>query len=100
LACEDQLAWFLLDVVDELDLSELYAAYRADGWGRAAHDPSMMLAVLDTRIETPHVLRTLGAGQNGRRDGPPWLRARPSWSLTLTSCTTSVAKRSSETPWA
>jgi transposase len=43
---EDHLAWFLLDVVDELDLSELYAAYRADGWGRAAHDPSMMLALL------------------------------------------------------
>jgi transposase len=43
---EDHLAWFLLDVVDGLDLSELYAAYRADGWGRAAHDPSMMLALL------------------------------------------------------
>jgi transposase len=43
---EDHLAWFLLDVVDELDLDELYAAYRADGWGRAAHDPSMMLALL------------------------------------------------------
>jgi transposase len=43
---EDHLAWFLLDVVDELNLDELYAAYRADGWGRAAHDPSMMLALL------------------------------------------------------
>jgi transposase len=43
---EDHLAWFVLDVVDELDLSGLYAAYRADGWGRAAHEPSMMLALL------------------------------------------------------
>ncbi len=43
---EDHLVWFLLEVVDELDLGKLYAAYRADGWGRAAHNPSMMLALL------------------------------------------------------
>ena len=43
---EDHLAWFVLDVVDQLDLAELYGAYRRDGWGRAAHEPSMMLALL------------------------------------------------------
>src|SRR5579859_6565696 len=43
---EGHLAWFVLDVVQELDLAGLYAAYRADGWGRAAHEPSMMLALL------------------------------------------------------
>jgi transposase len=43
---EDHLGWFVMDVVEQLDLSELYADYRADGWGRAAHDPSMMLALL------------------------------------------------------
>lgn len=43
---DDHLAWFILEVVEELDLAELYGAYRADGWGRAAHEPSMMLALL------------------------------------------------------
>ncbi len=43
---EDHLAWFVLDAVDELDLSAFYAAYRGDGWGRAAFDPQMMVALL------------------------------------------------------
>jgi transposase len=43
---EDHLAWFVLDVVGELDLAGFYAGYRADGWGRAAFDPAMMLALL------------------------------------------------------
>jgi transposase len=43
---EDHLAWFVLGVVEQLDLSALHAGYRTDGWGRAAHDPSMMLALL------------------------------------------------------
>jgi len=30
---EDHLAWFVLDVVGELDLAGFYAGYRADGWG-------------------------------------------------------------------
>ena len=41
----DHLAWFVLDAVDELDLSDFYASYRADGWGGAAHDPKMMVAL-------------------------------------------------------
>ena len=43
---EDHLAWFVLDSVAELDLDGFYAAYRADGWGAAAHDPQMMVALL------------------------------------------------------
>jgi transposase len=43
---EDHLAWFVLDVVAELDLAEFYAEYRDDGRGGAAYDPAMMLAVL------------------------------------------------------
>ena len=43
---EDHLAWFVLEAVDELDLAAFYAAYREDGWGRAAHEPSMMVALL------------------------------------------------------
>src|SRR2546425_8529560 len=42
----DHLAWFVLDAVDELDLSDFYADYREDGWGAAAHDPKMMVALL------------------------------------------------------
>ncbi|WP_328522690.1 IS1182 family transposase [Kribbella sp. NBC_00359] len=43
---EDHLAWFVLDVVAELDLSGFLAGYRADGRGGAAYDPEMMLGVL------------------------------------------------------
>jgi len=43
---QDHLAWFLLDAVDAMDLRAFLAAYRHDGWGRAAHDPAMMVALL------------------------------------------------------
>jgi transposase len=43
---EDHLAWFVLDAVEEMDLSAFYGAYREDGWGRAAFDPQMMVALL------------------------------------------------------
>jgi transposase len=43
---EDHLAWFVIDAVEELDLGAFYAAYRGDGWGRAAFDPKMMVALL------------------------------------------------------
>jgi hypothetical protein len=36
------LAWFVIDAVAQMDLSGFYAAYRADGHGRAAYEPSMM----------------------------------------------------------
>jgi transposase/predicted XRE-type DNA-binding protein len=43
---EDHLAWFVLDVVAELDLAEFLAAYRSDGRGGAAYEPAMMVALL------------------------------------------------------
>ena len=43
---EDHLAFFVLDVVAELDLSAFYAAYRVDGRGGSVYDPAMMLSVL------------------------------------------------------
>lgn len=43
---DDHLAWFVLDVVAELDLTGFYSGYRADGRGGAAYDPAVMLAVL------------------------------------------------------
>jgi transposase len=40
------LAWYLLEVVERLVLDGFYGEYRADGSGRAAHDPAMMVALL------------------------------------------------------
>jgi transposase len=42
----DHLAWFIRDVVDQLDLSPFLCAYRADGHGHPAYDPTMLLGVL------------------------------------------------------
>jgi transposase len=43
---EGHLAWFVIEAVAELDLGPFYASYRADGHGRSAHDPQMMVALL------------------------------------------------------
>jgi transposase len=43
---EDHLAWFVLDVVAELDMSGFRARYRQDGRGGAAYDPQLLLGVL------------------------------------------------------
>ena len=43
---EDHFAWFVLDAVAQMDLAAFYAAYRADGHGRAAFDPGMVVALL------------------------------------------------------
>ena len=43
---ENHLAWFVIDAVAVMDLSAFYGAYRQDGHGRAAYEPSMMVALL------------------------------------------------------
>lgn len=43
---EEHLAWFVIDAVGVMDRSRFYAAYREDGHGRAAYEPSMMIALL------------------------------------------------------
>ncbi len=43
---EDHVVWSILGVVEQLDLSAFYGAYRANGQGRAAYEPSMMVALL------------------------------------------------------
>jgi transposase len=43
---EDHLAWFVIEAIEEFDLDAFYASYRADGHGRAAHEPKMMLTLL------------------------------------------------------
>ena len=42
----DHLAWFVIDAVCGMDLAAFYAAYRADGHGRAAYDPAMMVTLV------------------------------------------------------
>jgi transposase len=43
---EGHLVWTVLEAVAELDLSAIYGDYRADGHGRPAYEPSMMVALL------------------------------------------------------
>lgn len=43
---EGHLARFVIETVEQLDLSEIYGYYRLDGRGRPAHDPGMMVALL------------------------------------------------------
>ena len=42
----DHLAWFVVDVVAELDMSGFYRSLRPDGRGGASYDPEVMLGVL------------------------------------------------------
>jgi transposase len=42
----DHLAWFVRDVVAQLDLGPFLSAYRADGHGHPAYDPKTLLGVL------------------------------------------------------
>ncbi len=43
---QDHLAWFVGDVVDQLDLEPFYRAHRDDGYGHPAYDPKLLLGVL------------------------------------------------------
>jgi transposase len=43
---DDHLVWTVLGAVERMDLDAFYGAYRANGQGRAAYDPGMMVALL------------------------------------------------------
>jgi hypothetical protein len=43
---DHNLAWFVSDAVEEMDLAAFYGAYHSDGWGRAAFEPKTMVALL------------------------------------------------------
>jgi len=43
---QDHLAWFVLDAVEQIDLTQFYKKYRTDGVGNSAFHPSMMAALL------------------------------------------------------
>ena len=42
----DHLAWFVVDAVAGMDLAAFYGAYRADGHGRAAYEPSLIVTLV------------------------------------------------------
>jgi transposase len=76
----DHLAWFIRDVVDELDLEPFLRAYRADGHGHPAYDPKTLLGVL--LMPTPS-----GCAPPGRSNGAATRTSR-SGSLPATSSPT------------
>ena len=43
---DDHVVWSILGAVEQMDLSVFYGAYRENGQGRAAYEPSMMVALL------------------------------------------------------
>ena len=43
---EGDLTWFILDAVAQMNLTAITRTYRADGWGPAAYEPAMMVALL------------------------------------------------------
>ncbi len=43
---EDHLAWFIIDIVDQFDLTEFETAYRSDGRGGAAFHPALMTTIM------------------------------------------------------
>src|SRR5450755_3645176 len=43
---DDHLVWTVLGAVERMDLDTFYGAYRANGQGRAAYDPEMMVGLL------------------------------------------------------
>src|SRR5271155_1176034 len=42
---DDHLVWTVLGAVEKIELAGFYADYRANGQGRAAYDPAMMVAL-------------------------------------------------------
>jgi transposase len=43
---EEHFVWTVLGAVEQMDLQAFYGAYRANGQGRAAYDPRMLLSLL------------------------------------------------------
>jgi transposase len=43
---QDHLAWFILDVVDQVHLAPFLGSYRPNGHGHPAYDPKTLLGVL------------------------------------------------------
>ena len=68
---DDHLAWFVLDAVDEIDLSAFYGAYREDGCGPGGVRPADDGGAVVVRVRGRGALLTAdrAALPRGRR---PW----------------------------
>jgi hypothetical protein len=85
---EDHFAWFVLDAVAQMDLAAFYGAYRADGHGRAAFDPGMVVALL------------LYAYARGTRSSRAIERAYPAAQPSRLCATTTMDRSSQPVRWA
>jgi hypothetical protein len=47
---DDHVVWSILGAVEQMDLSAFYGAYRENGQGRAAYEPSMMGRAADLLV--------------------------------------------------
>ena len=66
---DDHVVWSILGAVDQMDLAAFYGAYRENGQGRAAYEPSMMVALASLRVcAREPVLARDRAGVPGGRD--------------------------------
>ena len=43
---EDDVCWFLIDIVEKMDLYPFYLKYNPEGMGRRAYDPRMLLCLM------------------------------------------------------
>jgi hypothetical protein len=59
---EDHLVWSVLGAVDHMSLDRFYGAYPANGQGRAAYDPQVMVRCCSTPTAS-------GCGLRGRSSG-------------------------------
>ena len=78
---EDHLVWTVLGAVEQINLDGFYGAYRANGQGRAAYDPAMMVALQSRRSWGAHyrirrARRPVLAGIEQAPAHPLGLRAR------------------------
>ena len=66
---EHHLVWTILGAVEEMDLSDFYADYRADGHGRPAYDQKMMSPCCSTRTRRATAPRA-GSSASAKRTSP------------------------------
>ena len=63
---DDHVVWSILGAVEEMDLGAFYGVYRENGQGRAAYEPSMMVALLLTPTRVGTGRRRGSSGSAGR----------------------------------
>ena len=63
---DDHLVWSILGAVEQMDLGAFYGAYRENGQGRAAYEPSMMARCSCTRTRAGTARRGGSSGRAGR----------------------------------